>query len=337
MKWPSVSANWHHLTVNKMAYLASNMASCKTKCKSHGNFTFHGCWIAEWYHPISKHCMCLHLDGSYWYLLLASVQCPGDQAPGCCALQGVGILQGETLILRWAGWTFPRCFWRFKGWIDVKRLNGYQLSALNETHIQMSTLCRHTQSKIWHTLLCIQNLHAISNHLNTCSFCKPPTSQVTAITSSQVQEKGCRAAREYVVITKRTSDSASSANSTANKAERGYAAIVFAFKQNKIRQVLAACCNQRLQYVTTKIIEQSSDCIIANVGHFFQTGEWAESGGVSHLWPDSIMKLNGSRRPNLGPSFQDFFAVTWCHYALYTIFNLNILIWIQRLFKDFTL
>ena len=98
------------------------------------NFTFHGCWIAEWYHPISKHCMCPHLDGSYWYLLLASVQRPGDQAPGCCALQGVGILQGETLILRWAAWTFPRCFWRFQGWIDVKRLNRYKLSALNEMH-----------------------------------------------------------------------------------------------------------------------------------------------------------------------------------------------------------
>ena len=130
-----------------------------------------------------------------------------------------------------------------------------------------------------------------------------PIAQVTAITRSQVQEKGCRAAREYVVITKRTSDSASSANSTANRAQRRYDASVFAFKQNKIRQaVLAACCNQRwgtLQH----------DCIIAKVGHFFQTVNFriGRMGGVSHLWPDSIMKLNGSRHSNLGPrSFKTF-------------------------------
>ena len=197
---------------------------------------------------------------------------------------------------------------------------------------------RHTQSNIWHTLLCIQNLHAISNHLTTCSFCKPPSSQVTAITSSQVQEKGCRAAREYVVITKRTSDSGSSANWTANKAERGFAAIVFAFKQNKIRQaVLAACCNQRCGTLQQKSSNNHQIASLQTSDIFSKPANGRSRRSLSHLWPDSIMKLNGSRRPNLSPSFQDFFAVTWCHYALYTIFNLYILIWIQRLFKDFTL
>ena len=294
------------------------------------NFTFHACWIAEWYHPISKHCMCPHLDGSYWYLLLASVQRPGDQAPGCCALQGVGILQGETLILRWAAWTFPRCFWRFQGWIDVKRLNRYKLSALNEMHStdRPSYAIKH----LAHT-----SLHPEP----ACNLQSPDYMQLlqTAIEPSDRYYKQPSTGERMPCSTGVRGDHEKDfrfcvlgqLNCKQSRARFCCNCVRFQAKQDKTSSA-GGMLQSTMRYVTTKVIEQSSDCIIANLGHFFQTGEWAESAESLTSLAGFHHEVERLEAPQPWPEFSRLFR---CHMvSLCLIYYIWLSIWLIYPYMD---
>ena len=300
MKWPSVSANWHHLTVNKTAYFASNMASCKTKFKSSGNVTFQGCWVLEWY-PISKTMQNVSSLGLILLVFTRGLR----TMPGRPSARMLRIARCRYFAERD---THPEIRQVGLSHSAFDESRGYQLSALKEMYsteeyampsYAIKNLAQRLFGNLFASRTCMQSsttwLHAASANPHRAKW--PLLQGAKCRRKDAVQHGSMWWLRKGLQILR--------PQPTQLQTEPNVVMMQVCSLSSKTRQDKQCrphvAINDGVHYNMIASLQKSDV--------FFQTVNFriGRMGGVSHLWPDSIMKLNGSRHSNLGPrSFKTF-------------------------------